>query len=636
MALARLVVIEGPDLGQEFEIPLRGGGIGRGEGNVVQLSDLAVSRNHCAIELREGRLCLVDEGSRNKTLINGMPVRVHVLEQGDEIFLGQTRLSFLPAEGHAASLRHAMPSRVTMEIGSGEILRAAQVLGMAPGPDQRALRYLASIAALGEALRAAADRESLGRATCQAVLAALHADRVFLMTRDPGGRMSPSAAAVAPDDPDGVQLAMPREAQDKVAAQGKAIALDAAGPQRAALAAPLLDAEGNLGGILWADRRGAAWDQIDLYAHGSLAFLVAAALAGFSAREALTRENRDLAERLGDGREMVGSSQAMRALMAFVLKVGPTDATVLLTGESGAGKEMVARAVHRASRRKNGPFIAVNCAALTQTLIESELFGHEKGAFTGATEKKLGRFELASGGTLFLDEVGELPLDCQTKFLRVLEEQVFERVGGTKPIAVDVRVVAATNRDLADMVRRGHFREDLFYRLSVIHTVVPPLRERPEDITELANYFLHRLRHQVGRRVSGFAPEALRALASHTWPGNVRELKNAIERAIVLGEGELIKLDDLPPLISAAGSAHRTPTAPFAVPVIPPHGPGMPALTPPAGALPHIPRSLRELEREGIIAALRATNGNKAQAAQILEIDRSTLYKKIKEYDIET
>jgi DNA-binding NtrC family response regulator len=641
MALARLVVIEGPDLGQEFEIPLRGGGIGRGEGNVVQLSDLAVSRAHCAIELREGRLCLVDEASRNKTTVNGQPVRVHVLQQGDEIAVGKTRLAFLPAEGAQVSARHAMPSRVTMEIGSGEILRAAQTLGLASGPDERARRYLASIAALGEALRGAADREALGRSTCQAVLAALHADRVFMCTRDAGGRMSPSAAAVAPDDPDGVQLALPREALEKVAAQGKAIALDHGGGARSALAAPLLDGDGNLGGILWADRRGAMWDQIDLYAHGSLAFLVAAALAGFASREALVRENRDLADRLGDTREMVGSSQTMRSLMAFVLKVGPSDATVLLTGESGAGKEMVARATHRASRRKNGPFIAVNCAALTQTLIESELFGHEKGAFTGATEKKLGRFELATEGTLFLDEVGELPLDCQTKFLRVLEEQVFERVGGTKPISVDVRVVAATNRDLGEMVRRGQFREDLYYRLSVIHTVVPSLRERPEDIPELANFFLHRLRGSAGRRVTGFAPDALRALAAHTWPGNVRELKNAVERAIVLGEGELVRLEDLPPLVSAAGGA-RTPTAPFNVASLPPlpgapsHGPGMPALTPPAGAIPHIPRSLRELEREGIIAALRATNGNKAQAAQILEIDRSTLYKKIKEYDIES
>ncbi len=329
---------------------------------------------------------------------------------------------------------------------------------------------------------------------------------------------------------------------------------------------------------------------------------------------------------------------------------------MLLTGESGSGKEMVARAIHRASRRARGPFIAVNCAALTETLIESELFGHEKGAFTGATERKLGRFELADKGTLFLDEVGELPLGCQTKFLRVLEEQVFERVGGTRPIQTDVRVVAATNRDLAQMARRGGFREDLYYRLSVIHTVVPPLRERPDDIPELAEYFLARLRHQVARRVTGFSAEAMRALSSHPWPGNVRELKNAVERAIVLGDGELIRPEDLPPGIGDGGrsavSYASVSAGPMAGRKLPPEvtpGPGMlpsvesrlaptppggmPAVAPPAADKP---RSLKELEREGIIAALEATGGNKAQAAQILEIDRSTLYKKIKDYEIDT
>ena len=221
--------------------------------------------------------------------------------------------------------------------------------------------------------------------------------------------------------------------------------------------------------------------------------------------------------------------------------MAPTDATVLLGGESGAGKEMVARALHRGSRRAAGPCVAVNCAALTETLIESELFGHEKGAFTGATDKKIGRFEAADKGTLFLDEIGEMPLALQTKILRVLEERRFERVGGTKSIAVDVRLIAATNRDLPDLARRGLFREDLYYRLSVIHAIVPPLRERADDIPLLAEHFLTRMRQQVGRRVRGFRPEAMAALVAHPWPGNVRELRNAIERAVVLGRGDYIE-----------------------------------------------------------------------------------------------
>jgi DNA-binding NtrC family response regulator len=637
MALARLVVVEGPDLGHEFEIPLRGGGIGRGEDNVVQLSDLAVSRSHCLLDLRDGRLCLVDEGSRNRTLVNGKPVTVHVLHEGDEISLGKTRLAYLPSEGGVAVMRESLPSRVTMEVGSREILRAA-TQGIVTG-DDRARRHLAALAAMANALRDAGDRDALGRAVCESTQATLAADRAFLLFRDAGARMSPSAAAVAPSDPEGSQLALPREVIDKVVSEAKAIALDGGHGGRVALAAPIHGmGEDAPIGMLYADRNTPhPFDQIDLMAVGCLAHMVSAAVVGLEMREALSRENRDLEERLGGGgREFVGASGPARAVMGFAGKVGPSDATVLLTGESGSGKEMVARSIHRASRRSKGPFIAVNCAAMTETLIESELFGHEKGAFTGATERKLGRFEMADKGTLFLDEVGELPLSCQTKFLRVLEEQEFERVGGTRSIRTDVRVVAATNRDLAAMSRQGGFREDLFYRLSVIHTVVPPLRERRDDIPELAGYFLDRLRHQVPRRVNGFAHDAMRALCNHPWPGNVRELKNAVERAIVLGDGAQIRLEDLPPGMAAGGGV--SPTAPFnVVNVVKAASPTPPAGTPivPQGGAEPVARSLRDLEREGIVAALKATAGNKAQAAQILEIDRSTLYKKIKDYKID-
>ncbi len=651
MGLARLVVIEGPDLGLEFEIPMRGGGVGRGEGNVIQLSDLAVSRAHCNLELRRGHIALVDDNSRNRTLVNGKPVTTHILRQGDEISVGKTRLAFLPSEGGVAIMRQALPSRVTMEIASGELLGAAteQLAAIAPSTgEDRARRHLASLANLGATFADVKDRDSLAHAACQATRTALAADRAFVLFRDTGGRMSPSAAAVGAGDPEGSQLSLTREMIDKVLSEGKAIAVEggqqSAGPgRRNAVAAPLVGfPDAALNGLLYADRKsGPAWDQVDVMAVGCVAHLVSAALTGFETRSALVRENIALTTSLGGGRRLVGSSVAARTVLAFVAKVGPSDATILLTGESGSGKEMVANAIHQASRRSRGPFIAVNCAAMTETLIESEIFGHEKGAFTGATERKLGRFELADKGTLFLDEVGELPLNCQTKFLRVLEEQLFERVGGTRSISVDVRVIAATNRDVAEMVRHGHFREDLYYRLSVIHNVVPPLRQRVDDIPELAEYFLAQLRSQVARRVSGFTPEAMRALVAHPWPGNVRELRNAIERAIVLGEGELLGVVDLPP--NLGGGAFKTPTAPFApvAPIVP--TPAVPALapyppTPPAmaAAAPPAARSLRELEREGIVAALQATGGNKAQAAAILEIDRSTLYKKIKDYAIET
>jgi two-component system response regulator HydG len=445
--------------------------------------------------------------------------------------------------------------------------------------------------------------------------------------RDASGTIGPTARALAPElaaDPGQASLQLPRDAVQRVLGEGVALALDGLPGGRLGMAAPIVSPAGAPTGLLYAERATAGWDHVDLLGLGCLAHLVSAASAALDTREALERENQALEEQAGGG-EFIGSSPEARAVLAFVAKVGPSDATILLTGESGSGKEMVARAIHRASRRSRQAFIAVNCAALTETLIESELFGHEKGAFTGATERKMGRFEAADKGTLFLDEVGELPLQCQTKFLRVLEEQSFERVGGTRSIAVDVRVVAATNRDLGEMVRAGGFREDLFYRLSVIHTVVPPLRARPGDIPVLAEHFLARLRRQVARRVVGFTREALAALASHPWPGNVRELRNAVERAIVLGDGELIRVEDLPPLLWASG-----PPVAFTAPA---------QVVGPAQSLPPAPaaaRSLRELEREGILAALAATGGNKAQAAAILEIDRSTLYKKIKDYGIET
>ncbi len=373
---------------------------------------------------------------------------------------------------------------------------------------------------------------------------------------------------------------------------------------------------------------------------------------GADARDQLTRRADALEEQLeGSGvKDLVGRSAATLRVLEFIKRVGPSDTTILLGGESGSGKEMVASAIHRASRRAKGPFVAVNCAALTESLIESELFGHEKGAFTGATDKKAGRFEMADRGTLFLDEVGELPLGLQTKFLRVLEERRFERVGGQKSIEVDVRVVAATNRDLAEMVKRGTFREDLFYRLSVIHLDVPPLRERLDDVPLLAEHFLARFRHQAGRRITGFSPNALAVMSRYAWPGNVRELRNAVERAIVLGDRETIQAEDLPPQLLAQGAPvlrkPASPTPPLGsaitqVAIVPPPveivelGPGAVVSNHTTGPRPPIARSLRDLEREGILAALAATHGNKAQAATILEIDRSTLYKKLKDYGIE-
>jgi Nif-specific regulatory protein len=294
-----------------------------------------------------------------------------------------------------------------------------------------------------------------------------------------------------------------------------------------------------------------------------------------------------------------------------VARVASTSATVLIRGESGVGKELVARAIHFNSPRRSGPFVCLNCAALTETLLESELFGHEKGAFTGATEKMIGKFESADRGTIFLDEIGEMALGTQAKFLRVLEGHPFERVGGNTPIKVNVRVVAATNQPLEQAVRNGQFRRDLFFRLQVVEIRVPPLRDRPGDVQILAEHFLKRFVRETARRIKGFTPAALAKLRDHSWPGNVRELRNVIERAVALSMGSVLDVDDL-----WLSSLEMT-------------GSG----TAPEGA--YSPLSLADLEKEHILRTLNHTDWNKSQAAAILGIERSTLDRKIKVYELQ-
>ena len=308
---------------------------------------------------------------------------------------------------------------------------------------------------------------------------------------------------------------------------------------------------------------------------------------------------------------LVGASAAMRRVREQVLKVASTDATVLVLGESGTGKELVARALHEASRRRERPFVPVSCAALPEGLLESELFGHERGAFTGATRRKIGRFELSDGGTLFLDEVGDLPPSVQVKLLRVVQERRFERVGGEETIEVDVRLVSATNRDLSRRIAEGRFREDLYYRLAIVPLALPPLRERPDDVEGLALYFLGKHAPRIGRRPSGFEEEALTLLRRHSWPGNVRELENAVQQAMVFCEGERVRAEDLPAALRQA---------PASLPVLD----GQRSLT----------DILEDMERQLVTAAYARSRGVKAEAARLLGIKPSALYYKLEKYDL--
>ncbi|HEV2845226.1 MAG TPA: sigma 54-interacting transcriptional regulator, partial [Thermoanaerobaculia bacterium] len=311
------------------------------------------------------------------------------------------------------------------------------------------------------------------------------------------------------------------------------------------LAAPLAQ-QGRTVGLLYVDLRKPelSFDERHLQMLAALGSLAVGALVGVRRTEWLEEENRRLSASLAQ--DMVGESPRMKEVYRLLGRAAAADSTVLLRGESGTGKEVAARALHQGSPRAGKPFVAVNCATLSETLLESELFGHERGAFTGAVARKIGKAEAADGGTLFLDEIGEIPLPLQAKLLRFLQERELERVGSTHPISVDVRVVAATNRDLDKAIREGSFREDLYYRLNVITLHLPPLRERREDIPLLASHFAALTSRRLGRPVAGFTPEARACLLRYDWPGNVRELSNAVERALVLGEDGLIRPEDLP------------------------------------------------------------------------------------------
>ena len=346
---------------------------------------------------------------------------------------------------------------------------------------------------------------------------------------------------------------------------------------------------------------------------------------------------------------LVGQSPAIRQIYAVVEKVASTPSTALITGESGVGKELIARALHENSSRHAGPFIKINCAAIPKTLMESELFGYDKGAFTGAVGAKPGRFELAHGGTLFLDEIGEIPIEMQVKLLRVLQESEFERVGGIKTIKVDVRLVTATNRDLMQEIAAGNFREDLFYRLNVVPIHIPPLRDRREDIPLLVEHFIAKFNDRLKKQISAIVPEAVERLVSYNWPGNIRELENLMERTMLFCEGPLIRLSDLPSevtvgLAGLAVAPWPSPAAQAAAAAAsaggPASSPGMPADE--AGRL--APSSLKEavraeterVERELIQKALDETGGNVTQAARKLKISRKSLQTKMKELGLRT
>jgi Nif-specific regulatory protein len=376
------------------------------------------------------------------------------------------------------------------------------------------------------------------------------------------------------------------------------------------LCVPLVLFDKVLGVIYFDTTNGRArFDQDHLQLLTAIASFASVALENAQRVEWLESENRRLQSEVNLQHNMVGEGARIREVYQFIAKVAPTDSTVLINGESGTGKELVARAIHLNSPRANKSFVAINCAALTETLLESELFGHEKGAFTGAISQKQGKLEVAERGTVFLDEIGELAPTLQAKLLRVLQEREFERLGGTRPIKVDLRIITATNRNLEEAIKSGAFRQDLYYRLNVVSLTMPPLRERREDIPLLARYFAAECGKKSRRRVKGISAEACRCLARYDWPGNVRELENTIERAVVLGSTELILPEDLPEAVLQKAPVTDIPVTKFY-------------------------EALKELKKGLVLEAVERAGGNHTKAAESLGIHPNNLHRLIRELDL--
>ena len=596
--------------------------VGRDKTNALVVDDELCSRQHAEILADEDGWHLRDLGSSNGTRVNGQLIDEVRLHPSDVIAVGSSRFVFVEDLDHLLEPEPAggAPSE-TVEVR----LRQSDTRFLSPTATDDATRTRAEadsvrLYKMTLDLAKLRDPEALFAKVMDVVLEATPADTGAILTADEQGRLGTScfrgpgtyqgvSSAITDTVLQSLEAVLTRDVQaDRKLSKRKSIGWLGA---TSAICAPVLVEDKVLGLIhLYTTAPPGELSRDDLEFVMGVANQLGIAMDSIRFREGLESQNRQLRESLRLQSELNGSSPAMMRIKEAIARVAQVNATVLIRGESGSGKELAARALHYCSRRAQGPFVCLNCAAISETLLESELFGHEKGAFTGATDRKIGKFEAADGGTIFLDEIGDMKVGTQAKLLRVLEGHPYERVGGREPIHVEVRVVAATNRPLEQAVRDDAFREDLYFRLQVVEIVMPPLREHKDDIPELAEHFLERFREETARPVRGFTPSALEKLVAHDWPGNVRELKNSIERAVALGTGDYVGADDilLSPLARSMSSDRGG--------------------APPA----YRPISVEQMEKEHIAATLDHTNWRKAEAATILGIERSTLNRKIVRY----
>jgi transcriptional regulator with GAF, ATPase, and Fis domain len=541
----RLLVVRGPLKGHVIPLPEGEYCVGRHATNDLQLEDNAVSRRHCVF-IRSGEACtLKDLDSRNGTFVTGTPVTEQQLKPGDEIRIGGSMFCY------QVDVNAGVPTGKQVSISSTRELRLEESLYLSSDeysilpPSARALhdlRTLLRVSTMLHSFRGLHDTTSASAAEIlRSHLTSLLLDLVpasHAVIFIPGSHPGPLPYDGAPNP-----QVLDRALQERVVVWQESG--DSNGPSF--LAAPLIVRD-EVAAVVYLESVDAEhrFDEGHLQLLTAVAGMAAVAWENATILGWLQEENERLQSELKIEHGMVGVSDKLRDLQRQIAKVAPSNSNVLILGESGTGKELIARALHRNSLRAAGPFVAINCAALTETLLESELFGHERGAFTGAIMQKKGKLEVAEGGTVFLDEIGELSLLLQAKLLRVLQEREMERVGGTKTIPLNIRLLAATNRDLEQAVQKEEFRRDLFYRLNVVSLKAPALRERPEDTLPLAEHFAKKYAAECGRKIVGLAPEARAYLQSYSWPGNVRELENAIERAVVLGSADMVLAEDLP------------------------------------------------------------------------------------------
>src|SRR5215813_1450674 len=665
----RLVAISGPLKGTTFALTEEEVLIGRDTSNPICLKELSVSRRHCRIErdrsalqdgvekglpqanalVRSGKQPLADAGrfnvvdleSFNGTFVNGLPVKRHVLAHGDQIAVGDVVLLFLahdavaPASPMVVSDEGSLITRSTVRLRKEDALylhpekilsELPELRGYLLGSDAtaRVARNLNAFMKISTAINSTRDITKLQLELFQVILDVIPAERVvFLMVdrvQDVFGSVCGWSKLKGRDDSIKVSSTVTTQVlREGVALLSNDIFENSDLGQKASLVdarvcsllcAPLTGFEKPLG-VIYLDTTdpGSRFDEDHLQLLTAIAGIAAAPFESARRLEWLEDENRRLQEESHIEHQMIGESAAMRSVYQFIGKVAAADPTVLIRGESGTGKELAARAIHHNSARAAKPFIAISGATLSETLLESELFGYEKGAFTGAIGQKRGKLEVADGGTLFLDEVGELTASIQAKLLRVLQEREFERVGGTRPLKVDVRILAATNKNLEEAVTRGSFRQDLYYRLNVVSVTMPPLRNRREDIQLLASYFSATYSKKCRRRINGISPETRALLRAYDWPGNVRELENAIEHALVLGSTEMIVPEDLPDAIFETGATGTI-----------------------AGGGYH--EELLKAKRSIVIKAVESAGGNYAEAARQLGLHPNNLHRLIRILDL--